>query len=235
MKKTNHLNQPIGQALTQWRECPKPSTTPMLGHYCTLAKLNPSLHAESLYHAFSVAQNDSNWTYLPYGPFEHKADFTNWLATQSSSQDPLFYVVINNQNGEAIGLVSYLRIEPSAGVIEVGHIHFSSALQKTPMATEAMYLMMRHAFDELGYRRYEWKCDALNEGSKQAAARLGLTYEGTFRQATIYKGRNRDTAWFSIIDSEWPHQKAAFERWLKPYNFDKNNRQHYSLQACLEQ
>lgn len=235
MNRINQLKQPIGHSLTQWAACSKPDGTAMIGQYCTVKKLDPLIHGESLYREFSAAKDERNWTYLPYGPFNNKTDFLYWLSTVCVGQDPLFYAVIDNRNNAAIGLASYLRIEPTVGVIEIGHIHFSLALQKTPMATEAMYLMMRHAFDELGYRRYEWKCDTLNEGSKQAAARLGLTYEGTFRQATIYKGRNRDTAWLSIIDSEWPHQKAAFERWLKPYNFDKDNLQHYSLHACLEQ
>lgn len=234
MNQINHLKQTVGHSLTQWKECARPSTKPMTGEYCTVTKLDSSAHTESLFRAFSAAEDEADWTYLPYGPFKDEADFKNWLDIQCASQDPLFYAVIDNQSGQAVGLASYLRIEPTVGVIEVGHIHFSSALQKTPMATETMYLMMRHVFDELGYRRYEWKCDFCNEGSKRAAIRLGFTYEGMFRQATIYKQRNRDTAWFSILDSEWPKQKAAFERWLKPYNFDRNNRQHCNLQACLK-
>ncbi len=177
---------------------------------------------------------EKGWTYLPYGPFKSIEAFENWLVAECTDSDPLFYVVIDNKSGEAVGITSYLRINPEIGVIEVGHIHFSPRLQKTPMATEAMYLMMRHAFDEQGYRRYEWKCDNCNEGSKNAALRLGFKFEGVFRQATIYKGRNRDTAWFSILDSEWLQQKAAFECWLHPKNFDNNNVQYRRLKACIE-
>jgi len=146
-------------------------------------------------------------------------------------EDPLFHAIIDVKAGKAVGVASYLRIEPSVGVIEVCHIHYSPLIQKTPAATEAMYLMMKRVFDELGYRRYEWKCDALNEGSRKAARRLGFTFEGVFRQATIYKGRNRDTAWFSVIDKEWPTLKNAFENWLKPANFDVEDRQKTSLGA----
>ena len=144
----------------------------------------------------------------------------------------LFFAIIDAATDQAVGLASYLRIVPRHGVIEVGHIHFSPMLQKTPAATEAMYLMMVRAFDELGYRRYEWKCDALNEPSKRAAIRLGFTYEGTFRQATTYKKRNRDTAWFSITDKEWPKIKSGFERWLQAGNFTEKGEQIKSLEAC---
>jgi len=143
--------------------------------------------------------------------------------------DPLFHAVIDRKSNKALGLASYLRIDPPAGVIEVGHIHFSPALQGTAMATEAMYLMMHRVFDELGYRRYEWKCNALNKASCRAAERLGFTFEGIFRQATIVKGRNRDTAWFSILDSEWPRAKAAFQAWLDPANFDVEGKQKRGL------
>ena len=143
--------------------------------------------------------------------------------------DPLFHAVVDRANGRATGVASYLRIEERAGVIEVGHINYAPPLQRTPASTEAMYLMMRRVFDELGYRRYEWKCDALNAPSRAAARRLGFRFEGIFRQATVYKGRNRDTAWFSVLDSEWPALKAAFERWLSPENFDEDGRQRQSL------
>lgn len=233
MNQTNYLKQSIGSSLKQWKKCPRPSAIPMIGKYCTVTQLEPLVYAESLYQVFSAANDESNWTYLLYGPFKDLGDFKKWLTAECTGEDPLFYVIIDNQNDKAVGLASYLRIEPTIGVIEVGHIHFSPILQKTPMATEAMYLMMRHVFEEQGYRRYEWKCDACNEDSKRAALRLGFKFEGTFRQATIYKGRNRDTAWFSMLDSEWPQRKAALERWLQPSNFDSNNTQHCSLQACI--
>jgi RimJ/RimL family protein N-acetyltransferase len=233
MNQVNYLKQPTGSSLEQWEKCPKPNAISMIGQYCTVTKLVPSVHAESLYQVFSASEDEGDWTYMAYGPFKDLRDFTDWLYLECINEDPLFYVIIDNLNGKAVGLASYLRIEPAIGVIEVGHIHFSPILQKTPMATEAMYLMMRYAFEELGYRRYEWKCDDCNENSKRAALRLGFKSEGTFRQATIYKGRNRDTTWFSMLDSEWPQQKAALEHWLQPSNFDCNNIQHCSLQTCI--
>ena len=232
MHHSNHLGQPVGYSLPQWSARPRPNTAPMVGRYCTVTQLDPKEHAESLYRVFSAAADDKNWTYLSCGPFQDLTGFKDWLFLVCTGQDPLFYAVIDNQSGEAVGMASFMRIEPTMGVIEVGHIHFSPTLQKTPMATEAMYLMMRHVFDELGYRRYEWKCDSYNKRSKRAALRLGFSAEGIFRQAIIYKGRNRDTAWFSILDSEWPQQKAGFERWLQPSNFDSRGNQRRSLQAC---
>ena len=170
------------------------------------------------------------WTYMAVGPFNaDRAGFDAWLASCETSTDPLFYTVISTETGKAMGYTSYLRIEPKVGVIEVGNITLSPALQRTVMATETMYLMMKRVFDELGYRRYEWKCDSLNAQSRSAAARLGFTYEGIFRQATLYKGRNRDTAWFSILDSEWPALKTRFEGWLSATNFDADGRQRVAL------
>jgi RimJ/RimL family protein N-acetyltransferase len=156
-----------------------------------------------------------------------------WLRNAVASTDPLFYAIIDTASGKAVGWASYLRIDPRAGVIEVGHVYFSHRLRQTPVATEAMYLMMRHVFVDLGYRRYEWKCDSLNAPSRKAALRLGFIYEGIFRQATVYKGRSRDTAWFSIIDKEWPKVSSALERWLEPANFD-GGRQRASLAALRE-
>ena len=178
-----------------------------------------------------------NWTYLAQDPFERYDDFEAWVARSAESADPQFYAVLSAPSTDssaassaAVGVASYLRITPAAGTIEVGHIHFSPRLQHTPAATEAMYLMMRRAF-ELGYRRYEWKCDALNAPSRRAAQRLGFSYEGEFRQALVTKGRNRDTAWYACIDREWPALSAAFETWLDPDNFDANGRQRQALSA----
>jgi len=170
------------------------------------------------------------WTYLFSGPFATEAAYHQWLAAREHSEDPLFFAVVDGATGRATGLASYLRIDPPHGVIEVGHIAFSPPLQRTPAATEAMHLMMKNVFD-LGYRRYEWKCDSLNAPSRRAAERLGFRFEGIFRQAVVYKGRNRDTAWYSIIDAEWPALKTAFERWLDPANFDAGGRQQSSLTA----
>ena len=174
-----------------------------------------------------------NWTYLPYGPFDRSKIIASG-STGVAGDDPLFHAIIERRSGRAVGVASYMRIDPAAGVIEVGGINYAPPLQRTPAATEAMYLMMRRVFDELGYRRYEWKCDALNAPSRAAAQRLGFQYEGMFRQATVYKARNRDTCWFSILDSEWPALKSAFERWLDPANFDAMGRQRQNLASCIE-
>ncbi len=230
--RTNELGQPLGDKLDHWKPCALPERMVIKGKYCRLEPLDPALHAEQLYEAFIEDTQEANWTYLPYGPFKKFADFKVWLDAIYVSNDPLFFTVIDNASSFAVGLASFLRIDPLNGVIEVGHIHFSSTLQKTVMATEAMYLMMKHVFDELGYRRYEWKCDSCNQGSKKSALRLGFKFEGIFRQATIYKGRNRDTAWFSILDKEWPALKLAFENWLDTTNFDEQGLQKRSLQDC---
>ena len=225
---TNNANQPIGFPLADWQAAEFPPRLPLNGRYAQLEPLEASKHAEDLFEAYSV--DDKIWTYLPYGPFDSLAAFAQWLVPMTKQKDPIFFAILDAKSKKAIGVASYLRISPLDGVIEVGHINYSPFLQKTPAATEAMYLMMRYVFDTLAYRRYEWKCDALNTGSQAAARRLGFQYEGTFRQATIYKGRNRDTAWYSILDSEWPVLKASFEAWLEPENFDLDGNQKASLQ-----
>lgn len=202
----------------------------MEGRYCRLEPLDPDLHAESLFAANSLDVGGKNWTYLPYGPFESLKDYRAWMERDCRGNDPLFYAIVDLAREQAVGVASYLRITPGCGSIETGHINYSPLLQRTPAATEAMYLMMARAFD-LGYRRYEWKCNALNTQSRAAAQRLGLSFEGVFRQATVVKGRNRDTAWYSAIDKEWPDIKAAFLRWLEPSNFDENGVQKTALSA----
>ena len=171
------------------------------------------------------------WTYLPYGPFADPATYRHWLDQAAGGQDPLFFAIVAGEPARAAGVAAFLRAKPASGSIEVGHLAFSPALQRTTAATEAMALMMATAFDELGYRRYEWKCDALNAPSRRAALRLGFVYEGTFRQATVVRGHNRDTAWFSVTDAEWPRVKEAFRRWLEPANFGPDGRQYVSLSA----
>ncbi|HEY6875266.1 MAG TPA: GNAT family protein [Candidatus Dormibacteraeota bacterium] len=165
------------------------------------------------------------WMYLPDGPFAGEADFGAWLVARAASLDPLFYGIVDRATGRANGMASYLRITPEHGVIEVGYIWYSPVLQRTRAATETMYLMARHVFEDLGYRRYEWKCNELNAPSRRAALRLGFTYEGVFRQHMVVKDQNRNTAWYSMLDSEWPAAKAAFESWLEPDNFDGEGRQ----------
>ena len=186
-------------------------------------------HAAGLFRAFSTDQDNVIWDYLPYGPFDDIATFEVFLGESCVGDDPLFYTIMDLATGAPVGMASYLRPDPANGVIEVGHINFSPLLQRRPAATESMYLMMRQVFVEWGYRRYEWKCNDLNDRSKRAALRLGFSYEGLFRQAAVVKGHNRDTAWFSILDSEWPVVAAAFEAWLAADNFDAEGRQRRGL------
>ena len=223
------MTQPIGIPLSAWTSCKPPSHAALTGRF---SKLVPTKleHAADLFAAFSEDRDHSNWTYLAYGPFEDIDAFTIWLRAACTETDPLFHTIIDGISKRPVGLASYARIQSATGVIEVGHLHYSPRLQRTPAATEAMFLMMKRVFDELGYRRYEWKCDALNAPSRRAAERLGFQFEGIFRKATIYKGRNRDTAWYSIIDQEWPSLRTAFEMWLAPDNFDSKGTQ----QRCLE-
>ena len=222
----NEHGQPVGLPVTLPLPRPAPPHAPLHGRHVSLVPMAPE-HAEGFLACFT---DPVGWTYLGDDePFADLADARRWTEARSASRDPLFYTVL--KDGVPVGFCSYLRITPAHGVIEIGWIHFSPALQGTPAATEVQFLMMRHAFDDLGYRRYEWKCNALNAPSMRAAERLGFTYEGTFRQAAVAKGRNRDTAGFSVIDSEWPTLRAAFEGWLDPGNFDGEGRQKRPLAA----
>lgn len=218
----------IGPPVVGWMPRERPAPVVLQGRLCQLAPLDPDRHGRSLFDANQLDADEANWTYLAYGPFSDYAAYRAWLGGVSAVDDPLFFAVIAG-DGTAVGVASLMRIDPDAGVIEVGHIHYSPRLQRTPAATEAMFLLMRYVFETLGYRRYEWKCDALNAPSRRAAERLGFTYEGTFRQATIYKGRNRDTAWYSVIDAEWPARRAALESWLASSNFTPDGRQRAPL------
>lgn len=226
---TNPLGQPIGFPVQDWSARSRPPRTPMHGRFCRLEPLEPARHADDLWDANSDDREGRNWTYLAIGPFPSLESYRDWAERVAGSDDPLFFAIVDNATGRAVGVATFMRIDPTNGVIEVGNINFSPRLQRTPAATEAMYLMMRRVFDELGYRRYEWKCDSLNAASRAAAERYGFRYEGLFRQAVVYKGRNRDTAWFSILDAEWPSIKAAFETWLDPANFDGDGRQRQKL------
>ncbi|MGE0847944.1 MAG: GNAT family N-acetyltransferase [Flavobacteriaceae bacterium] len=214
--------------LTNWKPRPRPPQTPMTGRLVTVEPV-AERHLPDLWAAYSAPGADPIWDYLPYGPFAGEDAFRDFARATYFGADPMFHAIVDRQGGRALGVASLMRIDEKNGVIEVGHINYAPALQKTPAATEAMYLLMRRVFDELGYRRYEWKCDNRNEGSKRAAVRLGFDYEGLFRQHLIVKGRNRDTAWFSIVDGEWPALKARFEAWLDPANFDADGRQRRTL------
>ncbi len=225
----NALGQPIGFPVEGWAARPRPPRAAIEGRHCRVEPIDPTRHAADLHAANREDARDRIWSYLPYGPFETLDDYRAWMEATCLGDDPLFHAIVDAKTEKAVGVASYLRIEPPVGVIETGHINYAPRLQKTAAATEAMFLMMRRVFDELGYRRYEWKCDALNAGSRAAAERLGFTFEGVFRQATLYKGRNRDTAWYAITDGDWPAIKAAFERWLDDANFDADGRQRESL------
>jgi RimJ/RimL family protein N-acetyltransferase len=224
----NAFGQPIGPAVDGWTPPPRPPREALLGRYCRVEPLEIDRHAADLHAANRTATDQRDWTYLAYGPFDSLESYSAWMQRVCLGDDPLFHAIVDNTTGKAIGVASYLRIEPASGSIEVGHINYSPILQRTPAATEAMYLMMQRVF-ELGYRRYEWKCDALNARSRAAAQRLGFSFEGIFRQATVYKGRNRDTAWYAAIDQEWPALQAAFLQWLDPANFDQDGRQRLRL------
>ena len=231
----NTQGQTIGAPLPHWTAPPRPSRTSctsLLGRYCRLDPLDAARHAADLC-AANASDSGAGWTYMTYGPLTALDDYHTWIRTAASGDDPLFYAVVRATDGKAVGVASYMRIDPRNGCIEVGGIKYSPLLQRTPAATEAMHLMMKHAF-ALGYRRYEWKCDAHNAPSRAAAQRFGFSYEGTFRQAAVYKKRNRDTAWYSVIDSEWPTIDAAFTRWLSAENFDADGKQKMSLSALTD-
>ncbi len=229
----NEFAQPVGDAVEGWTARPHPPRTPMTGRYCRVEPLDLDRHATQLHAADRDSADDRRWTYLNADGFADAEDYRQWLDRMSAGDDPLFHAIVDGESNQAVGVAAYLRIDPANGTIEVGHINYAPRLQQTRAATEAMYLMMRRAFDELGYRRYEWKCDSLNEPSRRAAARLGFQFEGIFRQAMIYKGRNRDTAWFSILDREWPALRGAYLQWLAPDNFDDQGRQRRSLAVLI--
>ncbi|WP_292289305.1 GNAT family protein [Marivita sp.] len=225
-QRDNALGQPVGLPVTLDIPRPPPPDTEIEGRYCRLAPLARN-HADDLFEAFAADVDGRGWTYLSVGPFTDRDIYRDWVDQAARSTDPKHHAIL--VDGTAVGHAGLMRVDPMAATLEVGWVNLSPALQRTRAATEFQFLLMARAFDELGYRRYEWKCDALNAPSRRAAARLGFTYEGTFRQATHYKGRNRDTAWFSILDSEWPGLKARFRRWLDPANFDAAGQQRTAL------
>ena len=230
MPRPNEFGQPVGDPLGGWSPPPAPPAQRLEGRTVTLEPLEPKRHAAPLSEAFGNAP-DSLWTYMAFGPFDTVADLETTLHSMTEAPDWSPYAIV--VEGKPLGFASYLRIVPGDGTIEIGSITFAPSLQRTTAASEAIYLLIRYVF-ELGYRRCEWKCDHLNEASRIAAVRLGFTYEGIFRQATHYKGRNRDTAWYSIIDREWPDLDMAFQNWLSADNFDDRGRQRKGLGEMRE-
>jgi RimJ/RimL family protein N-acetyltransferase len=224
----NEYGQPIGPAVESWSPRLRPQRIDMVGRYCRLEPVK-ARHEADLFAAYREVPDGRDWTYLFSARPENEEDFHSYLAGLQKSEDPLHFAIVPADTGKAAGTAALMRIEPVHGVIEVGSIAFGPRLKQTRAATESMYLMMRRAFDELGYRRYEWKCDSLNAPSRSAAERYGFTFEGIFRQAIVYKGRSRDTAWYSITADEWPRVRYAFEAWLSPANFDAGGQQKQRL------
>jgi RimJ/RimL family protein N-acetyltransferase len=229
--RVNEYGQPIGWPVPDWTPARKPTREPIDGQRCRVVPIDER-YAADLYAANSLDRDGRSWTYLPYGPFSSEAEYVAWMRRTCFGADPFFYAILDRATDRAVGVASHMRIQPEVGSIEVGHVHFSPALQRTAVATEAMYLMAQRAF-ALGHRRYEWKCDALNWPSRAAAQRFGFSFEGIFRQATVYKGRNRDTAWFAMTDGEWPSIARAFETWLAPENFTAAGDQRTSLSEVM--
>jgi RimJ/RimL family protein N-acetyltransferase len=230
-RETMSVEQPIGVEV-EITAARRPGAVVLNGRHAILEKLDAERHGPAFWEA--VRHDDSLWTYMGYGPFAGESAFMDWMVERAAVADPFAYAVIDRASGLATGSVTLMEIRPGARVIEMGSIVYSPLLQRTPAATEAQYLAASYVFDTLGYRRYEWKCNALNAPSRRAALRLGFTFEGIFRQHMIVKGRNRDTAWYSMLDSEWPARKRAFERWLDASNFDADGRQRVSLAAFVE-
>lgn len=220
---------PLGEPV-DFRPAPLPSREVLRGRYVLLRPLDAGRDAESLYAVSHPPDGDpAIWTYLFDGPFAEIEEMRAALALQQQSADPLFFALVPIRSERASGVASYMRMVPEHGVIEIGHIWFGTPMQRTTAATEAIYLLARHAFDDLGYRRLEWKCNALNAASRRAADRFGFSFEGIFREHLVVKGRNRDTAWYAIVDRDWPALRGAFERWLDPANFDAAGEQLQSL------
>jgi RimJ/RimL family protein N-acetyltransferase len=221
----NEYGQPVGPSVPDWSRRALPPRTPLAGRSCRLEPLDVERHAADLYEANSDSPDGRDWTYMSVGPFADFAEYREYLAKAALADDPLQYVIVDLVSGKAVGIFSLMRIDPSHGVIEVGGVSYSRRLQRTLAGTEAMFLLMQRVFDELAYRRFEWKCDHLNAPSRAAALRYGFRFEGIFRQAVVYKGRSRDTAWFSITDQEWPALREAYALWLAPQNFDEKGQQ----------
>jgi RimJ/RimL family protein N-acetyltransferase len=224
---------PLGAKIA-WTPAQRPTRSPLRGAHVLLRQVDAVADAQALYGVSHPPDGDpAIWTYLPYGPYEQPSRMHDLLDWAASSDDPLFFTLAELPDERPAGMASYLRITPEFGVIEIGHIWFGTRLQRTTAATEAIYQLSRHAFDDLGYRRLEWKCNALNSASRRAAERFGFRFEGVFRQHMVVKGRNRDSAWYAITDGEWPAVRRAYETWLAPDNFGSDSRQRRSLTTLM--
>lgn len=224
----NEYNQPVGDLIEDYSPGILPNIQSIIGKTVTIEKINIK-HCDDLYETYGASSEPENLTYMPIQRFESKLEFKDYLIQLIASVDPYYLTIIDNQTQKAVGIFSLMRIDNLNRVIEMGWIVYSPLLKRSREATEAQYLVMKYVFENMQYRRYEWKCDSLNEASNRSAKRLGFTYEGTFRQSNVYKGRNRDTNWFSIIDKEWPANKLKLESWLDDSNFDSNENQLNSL------
>ncbi|WP_433690053.1 GNAT family N-acetyltransferase [Kosakonia cowanii] len=228
MTQVNQYQQPVGEALPDWQPRPFPQRLTFEGHFCRLEPLSID-HAAELFQAHQQAPDNRSWTWLTREPEQNEAEYRHWVESNCALRDPIHFAVIDLCTGKPVGSLALMRIDSENGVMEVGHVHFSPLLSRTPASTEAHWLLMHYAFNTLGYRRYEWKCHSLNEPSRRAALRLGFQFEGRFRQAMVRKGHNRDTDWFSIIDGEWPAVDQALQRWLAADNFTADGKQRASL------
>ena len=233
MNTFNQFGQPIGEELVDWQPRQHPDRVGLNGRYCRLEPLRVE-HSGALFAAYQQAEDTRSWTWLLREPDTTVAEYSQWITSVCELSDPIHFAVIDNQTQLPVGSLALMRIDPKNGVVEVGHVHFSPLMSRSPLSTEAQYLLMRYVFDELGYRRYEWKCNSLNEPSRRAALRLGFQYEGRFRQALVVKGHNRDTDWFSILDKEWQALDCAFQNWLATDNFTADGKQIRSLENWRE-
>ncbi len=225
----NGFQQPVGTVLPAWKGARLPTGKTLEGRYCRLERISVEHHAAQLYDAYSEAPDERDWTYLPSGPYKTFKSLHAYLLDVETVTDPMHYAVIDLASGQAVGTFALMRIDAANGVIEMGYVTYSPRMKRTRISTEVISLLLSYVFEELGYRRFEWKCDSLNAPSRAAAERYGFTFEGIFRQAIVTRGRNRDTAWYSIIDSEYPALCTAYEKWLAPSNFDSNGRQREKL------
>lgn len=234
MTRVNEFQQPIGEPVENWQGAQYPTKTMINGQYCRLEPISVAAHSQALFDALSQAEDERDWTYLLSGPFGDLAEYQTYLARLETLNDPLHYAIIDLSRQQAVGSIALMRIDAQQGVIEIGGVTYSSQLKRTRLATEAISLLLQYTLGELGYRRVEWKCNAYNHPSRAAALRLGFTYEGLFRQAMVVRGHNRDTTWFSIIDSDFPALQKAYQQWLARDNFDQQGQQRQKLGELIE-